>query len=110
MTEKEKTNQVDIEDEINALKQAKIIAASEHAKSHHNTIIKIADLCDLLGDLAYSMSETANDEQNQHLVKIKQYLEDWAIKERETDANKLYDFKVETTPGLVRGDIDGTKQ
>ncbi|ALD01660.1 hypothetical protein AMQ28_04365 [Acinetobacter sp. TTH0-4] len=110
MTEKEKTNQVDIEDEIHALKHAKITAIHDLAKSQQNTMVKIANLCDLLADLSDSISENANDEQTQHLMKIKQYLDDWFAKERETNANRFYDFKVDTTPGLVRGDIDGTKQ
>ena len=42
--------------------------------------------------------------------KIKQYLDDWFAKERETNASRFYDFKIDTTPGLVRGDIDGIKQ
>lgn len=110
MTEKEKTTQVTLEDEIQALKQAKITAIHELAKSQQNTMIKIADLYDLLADLSCSISENANDEQTQHLVKIKQYLDDWFAKERETNANRFYDFKVDTIPEVVRGDIDGTKQ
>ena len=110
MTEKEKTNQVNIENEIRELKQAGIKVTHELAKSHQNTIVKIADLCYLLADLSCSMPETANDEQVQHLVKIKQYLDDWFAQEREANAKLFYDFKVSTTPEVVRGDIVGTKQ
>lgn len=110
MTEKEKTNQVALEDEIQALKQDKITAIHDLAKSQQNTMFKIADLYDLLADLSHSMSKTANDEQIQYLFKINKYLDDWLAKERESDANRLYNFKLDMMPGIVRGDIDGTKQ
>lgn len=110
MTEKEKTTQVTLEDEIQALKQDKITAIHDLAKSQQNTMLKIADLYDLLADLSRSMSETANDEQIQHLFKINKYLDNWLATERESDANRLYNFKLDMIPGIVRGDIDGTKQ